>query len=288
MSYLFIAAAFDYGARKGPVKAFCCHMAEGGGTVGFLARNPTRGVSVHYVVEYSGRIVQMLREDRASGSINPQTLRSTEGPVPFGAKVRKAVMGQWDSDPNSAVITVELEGFAVTGPNPAQAAALVTLVRDVRSRYPLMGLLGHRDFTGTKACPGSHIAWAALGGHGPAASVPKETPDMLRSFTFGPDIQVGSIVVDTPSHAYLRLSDGTLHPAPVGWAKATAFGPVRLTLPITGGAPGADRSTGFVVGDEAAFLLANDCKFTPKPAAAAVTHKVELQVDGVPAFSKTL
>ena len=167
MPYVFVPAFHRYGIRKGPVQAFCVHMAEGGGTVGFLSRPNANGVSVHYVVEYSGRIVQMLHEREASGSINPNDLRSTDGPPPYGATVRREVMGAWDHDPNSALISCEVEGFAATGPNAKQQLALARLVRDVRSRVPAMGLLGHRDFQDYKACPGAHIPWTLLGGHGP-------------------------------------------------------------------------------------------------------------------------
>jgi hypothetical protein len=169
MTYPFVAAAAQYGARKGPVKAFVVHMAEGGGTVGFLSRPNARNVSVHYVIERTGRIVQMVRESEASGSINPNDLRTTDDPATFGATVRKAVMGEWDRDPNSAAITVEVEGFAADGPNPAQQAALKALIADVRSRFPTMGLLGHRDFQDYKACPGKLIPWSELGGPGPAS-----------------------------------------------------------------------------------------------------------------------
>jgi N-acetylmuramoyl-L-alanine amidase-like protein len=166
VTYAFVAAYHDYGIRKGPVKAFVVHMAEGGGTVGYLSRDAARGVSVHYVIEYSGRIVQMLLETHASGSIDPTKLRTTEGPEPYGATVRRQVMGEWDSNPNAAVISLEMEGFAAAGPNDEQRAALLRLVSDVRSRYPAMGLLGHRDFADYKACPGGKIPWTILGGHG--------------------------------------------------------------------------------------------------------------------------
>lgn len=168
MTYPFVPAAAQYGPRKGPVKAFVVHMAEGGGTVGFLSRPNPRNVSVHYVIERTGRIVQMVRESEATGSINPNDLRTTDDPSTFGATVRKAVMGEWDRDPNSAAITVEVEGFAADGPNPAQQVALRALVSDVRSRFPTMGLLGHRDFQDYKACPGTRINWSELGGHGPS------------------------------------------------------------------------------------------------------------------------
>lgn len=166
MTYPFVPAYHKYGVRRGPVRAFVVHMAEGGGTVGYLSRPNRSGVSVHYVIEKTGRIVQMLHEREASGSINPNDLRTTEGPSPYGETVRREVMGEWDRDPNAAVISCEVEGFAAAGPNDDQTHALVRLVDDVRSRFPAMGLLGHRDFQDYKACPGAHIRWDLLGGHG--------------------------------------------------------------------------------------------------------------------------
>jgi hypothetical protein len=168
MGYRYVQAEYDYGPRRGaPVLAFVIHMAEGGGTVGYLAKPNPNKVSVHYVVERSGRVVQMLGEDRVSGSINPRDIRTSNGPHPYGAETRRLVMGAWDADPNRAIITVEVEGYARAGPDPIQATALRKLVEDVRSRFPRIGLLGHRDFADYKACPGAHIAWADLGGHGP-------------------------------------------------------------------------------------------------------------------------
>lgn len=170
--YPFIAAAFDYGLRRAAARAFVIHMAEGGGTVGYLSRDPARGVSVHFVIEYSGRIVQMLKLDRVSGSINPDRLRITNDPpfvgyngelVRYGVTARKRVMGDWDAKPNHACITVEVEGRAYRGPNIAQRRALVLLTRDVLVRQPsIVGLLGHRDFADYKACPGKLIPWANM------------------------------------------------------------------------------------------------------------------------------
>jgi N-acetylmuramoyl-L-alanine amidase len=169
MAYPFVQARYDYGPRKVPVRAFLVHMAEGGGTVGYLSRDPARGVSVHYVIETTGRIVQMLREDHISGSVNPAELRTTDDSDHFyGVTAAKAVMGASWSDPNTAVISVEIEGYAVAGPNTAETGSLRTLVADVKTRYPAIGLLGHRDFADYKACPGKLIDWPSLGGHGVA------------------------------------------------------------------------------------------------------------------------
>lgn len=169
MAYPFVAAAFDYGERHGPALAFVVHMAEGGGTVGYLATSPARGVSVHFVIQYTGRIVQMLGLDRVSGSVNPRDLRTTtDAPftgyngeqVRYGAASRKLVLGAWDANPNHAIITVEVEGFATRGPNVKQRVALVELYRYLVGELPtLRGILGHRDFTTRKACPGKFIPW---------------------------------------------------------------------------------------------------------------------------------
>ena len=201
--YPFVPAYHRYGRRRGPVNAFVVHMAEGGGTVGFLSRPNARGVSVHYVVEYTGRIVRMLMESEASGSINPNDLRTTEGPAPYGATVRKGVMGDWDHDPNSAVITCEVEGFARTGPTEAQSRGLVRLVDDVRSRYPMMGLLGHRDFQDYKPCPGGLIDWRSLGGHGPAGGM---EDDPMDPFPIGVDRK---LVTVRPGAQLYNLDLGT-------------------------------------------------------------------------------
>jgi hypothetical protein len=166
VSYPYRQARYDYGARKGPILGFVVHMAEGGGTVDYLARQPARGVSVHYVIEYSGLIVQMLHESHASGSINPQTIRTGNDADGFyGISAAQTVLGQWVRDPNSATITLEIEGFARQGPNDQQLRALQALVTDVRTRHPGIGLLGHRDFQDVKPCPGRLIPWEVLGGH---------------------------------------------------------------------------------------------------------------------------
>lgn len=184
MTYPYVQAYYDFGPRgSAPIKAFVIHMAEGGGTVGYLAKANPNKVSVHYVIERTGRIVQMLREDRISGSINPRDIRvsndSKPPDPPFGVSTAKAVMGEWWDDPNRAVISLEIEGFARYGPNTAEVGSLRTLVADVRSRHPAIGLLGHRDFADYKACPGKLIPWDTLGGHGVAT---EESEEVVKSF----------------------------------------------------------------------------------------------------------
>ncbi len=173
MTYPFVPAYYDnYGLRTRPALAFVVHMAEGGGTVGYLSRANPNGVSVHYVIERGGRIVQMLRENRISGSIRASDLRKTndlpfrspDGAwVTYGYDAAKAALGQWWYDPNTVVLSCEIEGFAAVGPSDEQADALARLVADVRSRYPRIHILGHRDFTSRKACPGKLIPWGRIG-----------------------------------------------------------------------------------------------------------------------------
>jgi hypothetical protein len=163
-------------------------MTEGSGTeadVDYLANNPLRGVSVHFVILKTGEIVQMLGWNRIAGSINPNELRTTDDPpytspdgarVVYGATLRDAIMGSWI---NGGLLAVEVGGKAVDGPNQAQSEALVRLLADVRTRYPGLPVLGHRDFTSTKGCPGHKVLWASLGGHGKPVVPPKapEDPD---------------------------------------------------------------------------------------------------------------
>lgn len=178
MAYPFVQSRIDIGPRRGPILGFVVHTAQGGGTVGYLdGTGPdgnTHDVSVHYVIEGTGRIVQMLREDHAHTSIRTSAIRMTDDADGFfGRSAAKAVLGAWADiaatlGPNHSTIAVEIEGFAEQGPNDKQVIALVALISDVRGRYPRIGLLGHRDFASYKQCPGRLIPWSRLGGHGPA------------------------------------------------------------------------------------------------------------------------
>lgn len=202
MGYPFVAAP-DHWSRDGvPILAIVIHHAEGGGTVSWLTRPD--GNSSHYVVEYTGRVVQMVREDRAAGSINPTLVRlGDDAPfdylgetVTYGATANKAALGEHWRNPNAAVIAIEVEGFARDGPNEKQRSALVDLVGDIRTRYPGLPTLGHRDFQNYKACPGKRIPWVDYGGHG----TPKESDVRF--------IQASGLTA-TPSSRLLRLPQGT-------------------------------------------------------------------------------
>lgn len=98
-------------------------------------------------------------------------------------------------------------------------------------------------------------AYGAEGVIGPGAG--PEIPVQNFSVLPGPS---GSLVVNGPGHYYQRLADGTMHPIAAGTVKSPAH-PVTLAVPLPGGT--GDRATGYLVGDDAAFLLASDVTFTP-------------------------
>ena len=183
MAYIFKQAVHysrGYKARK----AIYVHMAEGGGTVSWLQNPKNPNVSAHYVVEYTGRVVQMVSEKDSAWGINPSLLRTTNDPafsflgqtIVFGVTAAKAALGSYWYDPNAAGITIEVEGYASSGPNAAQRTALKALVADIRRRWPGLHVLGHRDFQTYKACPGKKIAWVDFGRHGAPVSSPTPTP----------------------------------------------------------------------------------------------------------------
>ncbi len=228
MAFPFVQAFHDLGPRKEPILGFTIHMAEGGGTVGFLSRKNRDGVSVHYVIERSGRIVQMLLESHMHSSIRikqpggASAIRHTDDPMgPFGHSVAVAVLGDAADvrkalGPNHSTLAVEIEGFRKDGPNPAQHEALATLVADIRTRHPDIGLLGHRDHN-IKGCPGQLIQWDRLGGHGPAkggtAMPGLETtlPDVPASGTLR--IPVGTKAIRVSNHAEFVVPKNVKRPA---------------------------------------------------------------------------
>lgn len=181
MTYPFVASAHDLGVAAGPRRAIIWHMAEGYGTVGYLSRPNPNGVSVHYVIERTGRIVQMLLENHMHSSIRVFSIRTSDDSDGFyGATAAKAVMGSWWQNPNHASIGVEAEGFASQGPNMSQRDAMERLWADVAHRHAGIRSLGHRDFASYKACPGRLIDWTSLGGHGRAPQEDDEDMDATR------------------------------------------------------------------------------------------------------------
>jgi hypothetical protein len=186
-SYPYVASAVNIGTARGPRRGIVWHHAEGGGTVGYLSRQNPNGVSVHFVVEYSGRVVRMLPLANAHTSLRTSAIRRTDDADGFyGRTAAKAVLGSWaDTEnslgPNHATIGVEVEGFAKDGPNAKQAAAMAALYADMERTYPGIRSLGHRDFADYKACPGKKIPWERLGGHGTQQAAGDESVKAFKS-----------------------------------------------------------------------------------------------------------
>jgi hypothetical protein len=167
MTYVFQQARWFTPGAITEYRALVIHHAEGGGTVKYLS-TVARDVSASHVIEYSGRIVQMVKDGDASHCqhVSPEPYTSENFGI-YSSLTGRAVLGAegW-ADVNRYVFAVEIEGFRAAGPNAAQKLALQALVADLRGRFPSMrGLLGHRDVQ-DKSCPGALIPWAEIGGHG--------------------------------------------------------------------------------------------------------------------------
>jgi hypothetical protein len=203
-TYTYVQARYDFGVRKGPTLGLMLHGSESeSGLVGYLTRDPARNVSANFVCERTGRMVQMLDIDHASGSLNPNDRSSDK--AYYGHQHLVDVLGAWWTDPNSAVISVEIEMYAAKGPNDAQVASLIDWGHDMRQRFPsIRGALGHADQTDTKGCPGStpliKSAFAGIGGHG--------------LFTAGDDVKfiyaIDGKLLTLPLGASLYGFDGTV------------------------------------------------------------------------------
>lgn len=289
MTYLFVAAP-DHWSRGGvPVRAIAIHMAEGGGTVSWLARPD--GNSSHYVVERTGRIVQMVREDRAAGSINPRSVRNTDDApftylgetIVYGVTANKAALGEHWNNPNAAVIAIEVEGYARDGPNAAQRSSLDELVGDIRSRHPDTPALGHRDWQDYKACPGKRIPWVDYGGHGKRGSAPED------------DVSVIEVTPTGPINAYiLRVSEPSPTYGPNQGERGT-IGPKADGSPWVGNGLGGYAIDG--LNGMPAYMLPNRA-FIPAANVSATkwertagdggTHTVTLLIDGQAHYTEEL
>ena len=123
--------------------------------------------------------------------------------------------------------------------------------------------------------------------------VPLEVPDTgtgddtVRDFTllYGPDgrLVTGTLAVRAdPDIKYLDLSAGTLHgpinPAAFGTKQAVR---VRLKQPMVPGKPATDDWTlGYLIGDDAAFLLERNVIFAPYPPTVGLPETLDVRVVG--------
>ena len=202
MAYPFVPAKHFTRGAMSEARAILWHMAEGYGTVGYFTR-VERDVSSHYVIERTGRIVQMVRHTDASHSAHWQFDSGSSDASSCGGlydpDVAISVLGAGWRDLNRYSIAVEVEGYRAEGPNAAERASIVELAYVLRMQLPtLRGNLGHRDVQDYKACPGCKFPWATIAGHGRFRS---EDSDMVYSV---PGIvsgvwPAGSAVYDGPT-----------------------------------------------------------------------------------------
>lgn len=94
------------------------------------------GIGYHYVIRANGAIERGRPEDSIGSHAGPQ--------------------GNGDS------IGIVLTGnFQAGKPTTAQIDSLVKLIKDLRSRYGDLKVIGHKDVMAT-ACPGKNFPWAEL------------------------------------------------------------------------------------------------------------------------------
>jgi hypothetical protein len=255
----FVAAP-DHWSRNGArPRAIVVHMAEGGGTVSWLTRDD--GNSSHYVVEYSGAVVQMVPEELAAGSMNPRLTRSTDDPpytfddetVTYGATALEAA--RMHVDPNRYAIAIEVEGFAAHGPNAAQVEALAALIADIRRRSATeLHVLGHRDQQLYKPCPGHRMPWSTIAGrHGAPL---EELPDM----------PVKAITTTVPK--LIAWPDGTPYFALDGVTQVGTAGAV------------VDRYSPFGCGTMRAFYRGDKALALVTPASISDVPATDTELDG--------
>lgn len=263
MTYPFVPAKWFSRGAIVEVQALVVHFAEGGSTVHYF-ETTTRDVSAHFVLQYDGTIVQMVRDEDADhcqhisyGSwLYPGDLTRKNGVAVLG----DVMSSQDPTRVNRYVHAIELEGFRAQGPNPAQSAALAAWVAERRATFPtIRGLLGHGDIQ-DKGCPGALIPWALLGGHGlweeDMPAFPFRVPGGARAGTV--TIPAG---IDT-----FRVKDGTK-----AKAKAATTSGTSAIHDVPGGSPGFLVTTV----DGTFWVRSADVQFAPMDCADQVAAEHE-------------
>jgi N-acetylmuramoyl-L-alanine amidase len=145
-----------------------------------LLRDPATELSSHYVVDESGRVIQLA----------PEARRAWHAGVSFWRGVR---------DMNSASIGIEICNGGHDGGLPAfpdqQIESVTALCRDIASRHDVRPerFLAHSDIAPCrKRDPGEHFPWAHLAragvGHWAEAEAPSSTASYARGQE-GPNVR---------------------------------------------------------------------------------------------------
>jgi AmpD protein len=101
-------------------------------------------VSAHFLVQRDGEVVQFVPVERRAWHAGASTWRGRDRCNDFS-------------------VGVELEGSDEDSFTPAQYAALITLVRELRARLPLRDIAAHSEVSpGRKTDPGVRFDWARL------------------------------------------------------------------------------------------------------------------------------
>jgi len=155
---LIPAPSPNFDARTAPPDMIVLHYTgmQSGEAALTRLRDPRAKVSAHYLVEEDGRIFELVPEAR---------------------RAWHAGVASWsgESDINGCSVGIEMvnpgHAFGYRDFPPAQIAAVIALVGDIRTRWtiPDARMLGHSDVApARKQDPGERFPWKtlALAGHG--------------------------------------------------------------------------------------------------------------------------
>jgi hypothetical protein len=187
----------------------------------------------------------MLPWSHISGSLNPADRSSDK--LYYGHQHLVNVLGPKWTDPNSVTLSMEIEGYANLGPNPAQVDAAVAWGEDMKGQFSsLRGALGHADQTNTKRCPGTtldmKLIFEGVGGHGlwhpqsgPNLGEPMiKAPSRIGSGDVVAHIPVGTDFLDGPGGARIGECPPTMD-------YAGLWGPDHRAVIAITGIPYADH-----------------------------------------------
>lgn len=214
LPYAYVPAKYDYGKSPVPKEGIVLHMAEGQRVLEYLAGgNILRGVSATFVVQMDGTVVQMLPLDHVSGSLNPRDVRTSTDPKGRWGRAFTRYYGPelMQGRANQLTISIECGGFAKDGPNKAQQASIIELVKTLRKATKRsLGFNIHCDFADYKPCPGwsqgiRNIIDAV--GHGAESTKPKPTPEPVPDPTPDPEKPTYDELVQQLQDTKARLSD---------------------------------------------------------------------------------